>query len=151
MTDSAKAAGGRATETGMASQGVVTSWFAVQMLADAALGSVFGLPEDRKISGLQCETGDAMDDIVLRLDGGGAIYIQCKTGAGMTSGAESALGKAVAQLVDLYSRIRPSSSCDERVRAVLAVPEGAPRTLNILGWGAGWGLAQGALNAAVRP
>ena len=63
MSEKPNPAGGRATETGMAFQAAVTTWFAAQMLADAPVGSAFGLPADLKILGLQCETGDAIDDL----------------------------------------------------------------------------------------
>ncbi|GEN11908.1 hypothetical protein SAMN05443572_113198 [Myxococcus fulvus] len=132
MSESANTAGGRATETGMAFQAAVATWFAVQMLADVPVGSTFGLPADLKISGLQCETGDAIDDIVVRLDGGGAIYVQCKTRPALTAGSDTLLAKGLAQVVELYARQKRSSSPAGHVRALLAIAEDAPRTLETL-------------------
>jgi len=132
MSEIVNSAGGRATEAGMAFQAAVTTWFAVQMLVDAPVGSAFGLPPELKISGLQCETGDAIDDIVVRLEGGGTIYVQCKTRPALTARADSPLAKALAQVVDLYARKKWSSSPEGHVRAVLAIAEDAFRTLDTL-------------------
>ncbi|WP_225410018.1 hypothetical protein [Stigmatella hybrida] len=132
MSESANTAGGRATETGMAFQAAVATWFAVQMLADVPVGSTFGLSAGLKISGLQCETGDAIDDIVVRLDGGGAIYVQCKTRPALAVGSGTPLAKGLAQVVALYARQKNSSSPNGHVRALLAVAEDAPRTLDTL-------------------
>ncbi|SDF30000.1 hypothetical protein SAMN04488504_1294 [Myxococcus virescens] len=116
----------------MAFQASVATWFAVQMLADLPIGSAFGLPTGLKVSGLQCETGDAVDDIVVRLDGGGAIYVQCKTRPALTVGSDTPLGMGLTQVVDLYSRQKRSSSSAGYVRALLAIAEDAPRTLETL-------------------
>lgn len=132
MSEIANPAGGRATEAGMNFQAAVTTWFAVQMLVDAPIGSTFGLPVGLKISGLQCETGDAVDDIVVRLEGGGAIYVQCKTRPALTGGADSPLAKALAQVVDLHARNKRGSTPEGHVRALLAIAEDAPRTLDTL-------------------
>ncbi|HEX5754421.1 MAG TPA: hypothetical protein VFZ09_50020 [Archangium sp.] len=128
MNENSTAAGGRATESGMAFQAAVTTWFAVQMLADVPIGSAFGLTADLKISGFQCETGDAIDDLVVRLEGGGALYVQCKTRPD-----RPALAKGLDQVVDLYVRQKKRSpSPTGQVRALLAVAEDAPRTLDKL-------------------
>jgi len=132
MSEIANPAGGRATEAGMSFQAAVTTWFAVQMLVDAPVGSAFGLPVDLKISTLQCETGDAIDDIVVRLGGGGTIYLQCKTRLTLTARADSPLAKTLAQVVDLYARRKRGSLPDGDVRAVLAIAEDAFRTLDTL-------------------
>ena len=132
MIDAKKIAGGRATEAGMAFQAAVATWFAAQMLAEMPIGTRFGLPSAIKITGLQCETGDALDDVVVRLDGGGAIYTQCKTRPSLTSGADSLLGKALAQLVDLYIQHEQAALTATANVALLAVAEDASRSLDIL-------------------
>src|SRR6185369_8077283 len=76
--------------------------------------------------------GDAIDDIVVRLNRSGTVYVQCKTRPAMTAGPDSPLGKALAQLVDLYARRTQNPSTGEHVRAVLAIAEDAPRTLDTL-------------------
>lgn len=126
-----KTAGGRATESGMGFQAYVTTWFAAQMLADAPVGQTFGLRHDLKIDSLQCETGDAMDDVVLRLSDGGVIYVQAKTRPYLTDKPDTLLGKAIAQLADLYRHLSDAARADD-CRAVLAVAEGASGNLSVL-------------------
>ncbi|MDG4904520.1 MULTISPECIES: ATP-binding protein [unclassified Mesorhizobium] len=132
MTDDNKTAGGRATEAGMAFQAAVATWFAAQMLADTPIGSHFGLSTASNIVGLQCETGDALDDIVVHLEDGGAIYIQCKTRPSLTVSADSALGKTLEQLVGLYVQLGGTPLAAAADVALLAVVEDAPRSLDIL-------------------
>jgi hypothetical protein len=133
MTDAKKTAGGRATEAGMAFQAAVATWFATQLLADMPIGARFGIPSSLKIVGLQCETGDALDDVVVRLDDGGAIYAQCKTRPSLTTGADSLLAKALNQLVDLYVQRGPAALVVATANAaLLAVAEDAPRSLDTL-------------------
>jgi hypothetical protein len=133
MTEANKpAAGGRATEAGMAFQAAVVAWFAAQLLADVPVGAQFGLSNELKITSLQCETGDALDDVVVRLDGGGAIYTQCKTRPSLTVGVDSLLGKALKQLVDLYVQHGRAALASSPNAALLAVARDAPRSLDTL-------------------
>jgi len=132
MSDHKKIAGGRATEAGVGFQAAVATWFAAQLLADVPIGAQFGLPKNLKIVGLQCETGDALDDVVVRLDGGGAIYTQCKTRPSLTTAADSLLGKALKQLVDLYVQHGRAALTASPNAALLAVAQNAPRSLDTL-------------------
>lgn len=132
MSDVRKTAGGRATEAGMGFQAAVATWFAAQLLADMPIGAQFGLENDLKISGLQCETGDALDDVVVRLEGGGAIYTQCKTRPSLTMATDSLLGKALKQVVDLYVHYGRGVLSTTPNVALLAVAEDAPRSIDAL-------------------
>lgn len=132
MNEPPQTAGGRATEAGMAFQAAVATWFSVQMLADMPIGTAFGLLADSRIAELQCETGDALDDVVVRLTDGGTIYVQCKTRPGLTTSTDSLLAGALAQLVDLYARGSHPSPRNAPVVALLAVSEAAPRSLDTL-------------------
>ncbi|WP_354687845.1 hypothetical protein [Cupriavidus necator] len=132
MSDIKKFAGGRATEAGMAFQAAVTAWFAAQLLADIPIGAQFGLPRILKIVSLQCETGDALDDVVVRLEGGGAIYVQCKTKPSLTTAADSLLGKALKQVVDLYFQLGGDGLTATPNVALLAVAQDSPRSLDAL-------------------
>lgn len=116
----------------MAFQATVATWFAAHMLADMPIGTAFGLPVDSRIAELQCETGDALDDVVARLTDSGTIYVQCKTRPGLTSGSGSLLGLALAQLVDLYIRSGPPAADNAPAVALLAVSVTAPRSLDAL-------------------
>ena len=70
--------------------------------------------------------------LVVRLDGGGAIYAQCKTRPSLTTGADSLLAKALNQLVDLYVQRGPAALVATANAALLAVAEDAPRSLDTL-------------------
>lgn len=130
-----KRAGGRATEAGMSFQATVGTWFAAQLVADMPLGSLFGLSADVRPKELQFETGDALDDITLRLTDGGAIYVQCKTRLSLGKNTNSPLGKTIFQLVKFLVQIRSankSTSAHISNIAVLAISENAPRSLDSL-------------------
>lgn len=128
------AAGGRATEAGMSFQAMVGTWFAAHLVADMPVGGRFGLVVDLRPLELQFETGDALDDAVLRLTDGGAIYVQCKTRAALERGADSALAKTTAQLVAFVvdQRARAAALDPSRVAAVLAIADSAPRSIDAL-------------------
>lgn len=127
-------AGGRATEAGMSFQAMVGTWFAAHLVADMPVGGWFGLVVDLRPVELQFETGDTLDDAVLRLTDGGAIYVQCKTRPALERGADSALATTIAQLVAfLVDRRAKAVALDpSRVAAVLAIAESAPRSIDAL-------------------
>lgn len=132
MNDPKKIAGGRATEAGMGFQAAVVTWFAAQYLADTPIGTQFGLPSSVRIVGLQCETGDALDDLVVRLDCGGAIYIQCKTRPSLTKSADSLLAKSLDQVVGLYVQLGRATLAATSNTTLLAVAQDAARSLDTL-------------------
>ena len=134
MKTPAPNAGGRATEAGMSFQATVGTWLAAHLITDMPVGSQFGLVIDARPIGLQFETGIALDDIVLRLTDGGAVYVQCKTRPSLEIRTESDLAKTISQLVRFVVDVRAhGGSLDPiRVAAVLAVADSAPRTLDHL-------------------
>lgn len=113
---------------------MVGTWFAAHLVADMPVGGRFGLVTDLRPVELQFETGDVLDDAVLRLTDGGAIYVQCKTHPALERGADSALAKTVAQLVAFVVDQRAKSAAldPSRVAAVLAIAESAPRSIDAL-------------------
>lgn len=72
-------AGGRATEAGMSFQAMVGTWLAAHLVTAMPVGQRFGLAIELRPVELRFETGDALDDLVVRLTDGGMIYAQCKT------------------------------------------------------------------------
>lgn len=135
MTErSGSPAGGRATEAGMSFQAMVGTWLAAQLVTDMPVGARFGLIANLRPVKLQFETGDALDDAVLHLADGGAIYLQCKTRPSLERGANSALAKTIGQLVSFVSERKSSQSVRDptRVAAVLAIADNAPRSLDNL-------------------
>jgi hypothetical protein len=118
----------------MSFQAMVGTWFAAHLVADMPVGGRFGLVVDLRPVELQFETGDALDDAVLRLTDGGAIYVQCKTRPALERSADSALAKTVAQLVDFVvdQRAKAAALDPSRLAAVLAIAESAPRSIDAL-------------------
>ena len=134
MVGSKPTPGGRATEAGMSFQAMVGTWLAAQLVADMPVGAHFGLGADLRPVQLQFETGEALDDAVLRLTDGGAIYVQCKTRPALERGSDSALAKTIAQLVQFVAEQRSKNpSIDStRIAAVLVIADDAPRSIDAL-------------------
>lgn len=132
MIKKAHMAGGKATEAGMEFQARVATWFAAQLLSDMPIGNVFGLPATARVAEVQCETGDAMDDVVVRLADGATIHVQCKTTADIAKGEKSPLGSTLKQVVRLYLQRVHTAHNAARIVAILAVSEAAPRSLDDL-------------------
>lgn len=134
MAGSNSTAGGRATEAGMSFQAMVGTWLAAQLVTDMPVGARFGLRADLRPVELQFETGDALDDAVLRLADGGAIYFQCKTRPSLERGSDSALAKTIMQLVRFAAEQKSKNPAIDptRIAAVLAIADNAPRSIDAL-------------------
>ena len=118
----------------MSFQAMVGTWFAAHVVTATPVGTRFGLNLDVLAAEIQFETGDTMDDAVVRLKGGGAIYLQCKTRPFLERGADSPLAKTLAQCAAFlvqHRTIRASVDPD-RVATVLAVADNAPKSLDAL-------------------
>ncbi|RUL79929.1 ATP-binding protein [Dyella choica] len=118
----------------MSFQAMVGTWLATQLIADMRPGTRFGLTSDLQPIELQFETGDALDDVVLRLTNDAAIYVQCKTRPSLESGPDSALGKTIAQLVTfaIAQQAKAAALDPSLTAAVLAVADNAPRSIDAL-------------------
>ena len=118
----------------MSFQATVGTWLAAYLLTDMPVGSRFGLVVGARPVELQFENGDALDDIVLRLTDGGAVYIQCKTRLSLETRSDSDLAKTITQLVRYLvdAQTQGASPDPIRVAAVLAVAENAPRSIDSL-------------------
>src|SRR5580704_5808676 len=116
MAGSNSTAGGRATEAGMSFQAMVGTWLAAQLVTDMPVGARFGLSADLRPIELQFETGDALDDVVLRLTEDGAVHLQCKTRPSLERGADSALAKTIAQLVRFVAERKSRHSAIDPTR-----------------------------------
>lgn len=127
-------AGGRATEAGMDFQAEVGTWLAAHLLARMPVGGRFGLSNDALPVSIQLETGDGLDDIRLSQDNAARIDFQSKTSAGLAASAKSPLGKTISQLVRVMIDARAAGVAvnPAKTRAVLAVADNAPRTLDSL-------------------
>jgi hypothetical protein len=99
----------------MSFQAAVGTWLAAHLITDMPVGGRFGLMVDARPIGLQFETGDALDDVVLRLTDGGAVYVQCKTRPGLETRTDSVLYQAFV----CFDRIHGLTTCRERGGALV--------------------------------
>ncbi len=70
--------------------------------------------------------------MVVRLEGGGAIYTQCKTRPSLTTGGDSLLAKALEQLVDLYVQHGRDALTATPNVALLAIAQDAALSVDTL-------------------
>ncbi|WP_246796729.1 ATP-binding protein [Rhizobium leguminosarum] len=115
-------------------QAQVGTWFAAHLLARLPVGGRFGMANTALPTELRLETGEGLDDILVRHDDGGRIDIQCKTSAGLSQSATSPLAKTIAQLVKSVTDMRASGVTIDtsKARAVLAIAADAPRSLDTI-------------------
>jgi hypothetical protein len=128
MKSDASTAGGRATEAGMSFQAAVGAWLAAHLAADMPVGGRFGLSPQARVQRIECETGEALDDVIAALDTGGRIYIQCKTNLSLSKATAvaayadlSPLGKTLHQVAELWLKHKDAALLDGRSVGVLAV------------------------------
>ncbi|WP_299870033.1 hypothetical protein [uncultured Roseobacter sp.] len=152
-------AGGRATEAGMAFQAEVATWFAVHILVRLPVGGRFGINNTAEPIAIRLETGTGLDDIEVSQSDGGALHIQNKTSATLSTSAKTPLAKTGAQLVGWMSEAKESGAAPDPTRyaAVLAVRADAARTLDNLeagcrafDLGGAWHTTKAGRNAAQR-
>lgn len=152
-------AGGRATESGMAFQAAVATWFAVHILARLPVGGRFGINNTALPLAIRLETGTGLDDIEVSQSDGGALHVQSKTSATLATGEKAPLAKTGAQLADWMSDAKASGAAPDPTRnaAVLAVRADAARTLDDLeagcrafDLGGAWPITKAGRNAAQR-
>jgi hypothetical protein len=125
----ANLSGGSAGSGGFTFQHRVTAWFAVRILAETAVSSLFGLPSTVIMNSVSCETNQSVDDILILLSNGGRLFIQCKRSLSAGDSADSEFASVINQFVDQFNfhrRQTGSASAsirpiDERDRFVLTV------------------------------
>lgn len=127
-------AGGRATESGMAFQAAVATWFAVHILVRMPVGVRFGINHQAVPIAIRLETGADLDDTEVSQSDGGALRIQSKTSANLSTSPSAPLGKTVGQLVRWVADAKAVGDLPDLTRnvALLAVRADAPRTLDVL-------------------
>lgn len=131
---SSSRAGGRATEAGMTFQADVGTWFAAHLVSEMPIGALVGLSGDAVPLEIQFETGRYLDDILVRLSDGGALYVQCKTHPNLSAAPDSPLTATIEQLVALFTSLKTEafSTRPNKSAAVLAVASDASGSLDDL-------------------
>lgn len=127
-------AGGRATEAGMAFQAEIATWFAVHILVRLPVGGRFGINNQALPVAIRLETGGGLDDIEVTQSDGGAVHIQCKTNANLSTGEGAPLRKTVGQLVRWVADAKAAAGIADPSHnaALLAVRADAARVLDNL-------------------
>lgn len=152
-------AGGRATEVGMAFQAAVATWFAVHILVRMPVGGRFGINNQAVPVAIRLETGEGLDDIEVSQSDGGALHIQCKTSANLSTGPRAPLTKTVGQLARWVADAKAAIGLPDLMRNVtlLAVRADATRTLDNLeiacrafDLGGGWAVTRAQRNQSQR-
>lgn len=119
----------------MSFQAGVGTWFAAHLASEMPVGSRFGIGDGALPLRLQFETGEFLDDIVLRQSDGGSILVQCKTHPDLSARPDSAFAGTVDQLVSFLAAQRSSNGTTvdlSRTVAVLAVARDASGSLDDL-------------------
>jgi hypothetical protein len=101
--------GGNATAAGVSFQASVGAVFAVQMLAETQMDRRLGLGGALPC-GIRFESEAAVDDCGIETDAGGWIFIQAKTGIGLSDKAESDLRKTAGQIIRLWHSVSKGRS-----------------------------------------
>ena len=96
-------AGGAATNAGIDFQQRISALFMTHMLMDVAFIDDLGMERNSKIQSLQFESGEAIDDLVVRTDLG-TVYIQAKRSINCSQTEGSEFSKVIKQFVEQYSR-----------------------------------------------
>ena len=152
-------AGGRATEAGISFQAAVATWLAVHILAQLPVGGRFGINNQALPIAIRLETGVHLDDIEVTQSDNGALHIQCKTSANLSSDLSSPLAKTVGQLARwLAGETATGTFPDPQSNiALLAVRSDSPMTLDSLetacrafDYGGGWTATREQRNQAER-
>ncbi|OEC93384.1 hypothetical protein A9Z06_09455 [Rhizobium sp. YK2] len=93
--------GGDATASGVTFQASVAAYFTSQGLAGAPLDPRLSLGRANP-NGLRCETEAPVDDILIPLDTGGWVFIQCKNSLTNSTSLASELGKTCDEFARLW-------------------------------------------------
>ena len=91
--------GGAAGAAGYEYQHRVAAWFAVNVLAKQGWSPACGLPASTALEGIQCESREATDDVVVHTSQDGYLFGQVKRSLNLSTKSDSPFVSAVAQFV----------------------------------------------------
>lgn len=127
--------GGKAAAAGIDFQASVAALFASWMVAEKPVDSRIHLNLAKPVK-ISLESLAKVDDIVITLDNGGSVFIQCKTRLTLSDSTESVLSEVIGQFVqqlvsslDLVEKGTGKGLCFGRDALVLAVGRDAPNTI----------------------
>lgn len=110
--------GGPATAAGTDFQARIAAWFACAILGEVAVPPTWGWSESAVVESVYAETGEAIDDLLVRNSEGCVAYIQAKYRVQLDKGNKSPLAKTLKQFVLQY--IDTGKSLPDCYRFVLA-------------------------------
>ncbi|MBE3100124.1 MAG: hypothetical protein IMZ44_23645 [Planctomycetes bacterium] len=91
--------GGAAGAAGFGYQHRVAAWFAVNVLAEQGWSPVCRLPSGTTLEGIQCESREATDDVLVHTSRDGHLLGQVKRSLHLSARSDSPFASAVAQFV----------------------------------------------------
>ncbi len=94
--------GGHAVNAGIEYQSRVAAWFAVHVLAEAAVQGRFDLPHPAVLTDLWVEPDAVVDDVIARTSQDGFLFVQVKKNLQLSSKPTSRFGQALDQLLRQY-------------------------------------------------
>jgi len=95
----ASSGGGAAAAAGYVYQHRVAAWFAVNVLAEQGWSPVCRLPAGTTLEGIQCESREATDDVLVHTSQDGCLFGQVKRSLNLSTKSDSPFVSAVAQFV----------------------------------------------------
>lgn len=109
-------AGGAAAAGGMDFQHRVAAWFCVRILAEENCSSPLDLPTDTTLVSLSCETGNPIDDILVRTSASGYLFVQAKTKLSLSGQPGSELASVAGQIVTQFLAFQDPDPADPTTR-----------------------------------
>lgn len=125
--------GGSAASGGFSFQHRVAAWLAVRVLAESEASPLCGLPADATLEAIACETGEAVDDVLVETSSNGCLVLQVKRTLQLSQGRSSELANAIGQAVRQFigwRKVRQTS-----VRDVLSLERTWGRIAVVVGPG----------------
>lgn len=108
----ANSSGGSAAAGGMEFQCRVSTWAAIQILAEKAVAPPWDLSEETTFEWVRCETGQPVDDLLIGTSTNGYIFVQVKRTLNLSKDPGSDLASALDQFVRQFvaNRSKPFDS-----------------------------------------
>lgn len=102
MTHGSTNGGGRATAAGLLFQSRVTAFYSVAVLCESEAGPPFDLAPSTTLESIHSETGQPIDDLLIRNSAGGHIFVQAKRSLTLSGAANSPLRSVADQFARQY-------------------------------------------------
>jgi hypothetical protein len=113
--------GGSATQSGTGYQNRVAAWLAVQILAEAEVSPVWGLPSETTVDSIRCEVSLPVDDILVANSASGHRFLQVKHSVDLESSPHCDLASAFDQFIRLFLESKRGEGLSDPVKDPLSI------------------------------